>query len=141
MKFTKDNIKKIERFIEIKNRGYYANGNELQAVYNEVFEVNKPATNCGSCIRQRITELENALNAFKRKGQSLGFTDVYQYIDKIESEISSPVEAIDSVSSDEPRPSKGLEGNEVALPTVVKVEEENKPVVKKAGRPRKNDVK
>ena len=126
MKFTKDNIKKIERFIEIKNRGYYANGTELQAVYNEVFEVNKPATNCGSCIRQRITELENALNAFKRNGQLSGFTDVYQYIDEIEaikSEISAPVEASDSVSSDEP--------------TVVKVEEKNKPVVKKAGRPKK----
>ena len=126
MKFTKDNIKKIERFIEIKNRGYYANGTELQAVYNEVFEVNKPATNCGSCIRQRITELETALNAFKRNGQLSGFTDVYQYIDEIEaieSEISSLVEAIDSVSSDEP--------------TTMKVEEKNKPVVKKAGRPKK----
>lgn len=126
MKFTKDNVKKIERFIEIKNRGYYANGTELQAVYNEVFEVNKPATNCGSCIRQRITELENALNAFKRNGQLSGFTDVYEYIDEIEaieSEISSPVEASDSVSSDEP--------------TTMKVEEKNKPVVKKAGRPKK----
>lgn len=126
MKFTKDNVKKIERFIEIKNRGYYANGTELQAVYNEVFEVNKPATNCGSCIRQRITELENALNAFKRNGQLSGFTDVYKYIDEIEaieSEISAPVEPSDSISSYEP--------------TTMKVEEKNKPVIKKAGRPKK----
>ena len=126
MKFTKDNVKRIEKFIKIKNRGYYASGTELQAVYNEVFEVNKPATNCGSCIRQRITELENALNAFKRNGQISGFTDVYEYIDEIEaieSEISAPVEPSDSVSGDEP--------------TTMKVEEKNKPVIKKAGRPKK----
>ena len=126
MKFTKDDVKLIEKLIKIKNAGYYASGNEVTDVYNRVLEKRVASTGCGQCIRQRITELENALNAFKRNGQLSGFTDVYEYIDEIEaikSEISSPVEAFDSVSSDEP--------------TTMKVEEENKPVIKKAGRPKK----
>ena len=67
MKFTKEDIEKIEKFISIKNRGYYANGGELTVVYNRVLEKNVPPTNCGSCIRQRIQELENALNQFKKQ--------------------------------------------------------------------------
>lgn len=129
MKFTKDNIKKIERFIEIKNRGYYANGTELQAVYNEVFEVNKPATNCGSCIRQRIQELENVLRAFKRNGEMSGFTDVYQYIDEINA-IESEIKPSESVSTPEPIVMKVEENKAVREP-------KNKPVIKKAGRPKK----
>lgn len=129
MKFTKDNVKKIERFIEIKNRGYYANGNELQAVYNEVFEVNKPATNCGSCIRQRIQELENVLRAFKRNGEMSGFTDVNAYIDEINA-IESEIKPSESVSTPEPTVMKVEENKAVSEP-------KNKPVIKKAGRHKK----
>lgn len=65
MNFTKENIELIRKFVEIKNRGYYASGAEVTKVYNEVLGKNLPTTNCGSCIRQRIGELENALNQFK----------------------------------------------------------------------------
>lgn len=66
MKWTSDDVAMVEKFIDIKNRGYYCNGRELTEVYNRVLQKNVPPTNCGSCIRQRIQELENALNAFKR---------------------------------------------------------------------------
>jgi hypothetical protein len=65
MKFTKEDIEKIEKFIDIKNRGYYADGGQVTSVYNRVLEKNVNVTNCGSCLRGRIQELENALNHFK----------------------------------------------------------------------------
>lgn len=66
MKFTKEDIELIEKFIDIKNRGYYADGKQVTDCYNRVLEKNLNVTNCGSCLRGRIQELENALNAFKR---------------------------------------------------------------------------
>ena len=65
MKFTKEDIEKIEKFIDIKNRGYYADGGQVTSVYNRVLEKNVNVTNCGSCLRGRIQELEAALNHFK----------------------------------------------------------------------------
>ena len=65
MKFTKEDIERIEKFIDIKNRGYYADGGQVTEVYNRVLEKNVNVTNCGSCLRGRIQELENALNQFK----------------------------------------------------------------------------
>ena len=67
MKWTNEDVKLVEKFIQIRNKGYYANGSELTEVYNRVLEKNVPPTNCGSCIRARITELENALNQFKKQ--------------------------------------------------------------------------
>ena len=69
MKFTDEDIKLIKKFVDIKNRGYYANGSEVTEVYNRVLEKRVNPTNCGSCIRQRICELEGALTQFERKLQ------------------------------------------------------------------------
>ncbi len=69
MKFTDEDIKLIKKFVDIKNRGYYASGSEVTEVYNRVLEKRVAPTNCGSCIRQRICELEGALNQFERKLQ------------------------------------------------------------------------
>ena len=66
MKFTDEDVKLIEKFIEIRNRGYYADSVQLTEVYNRVLEKSAPPTNCGSCMRARIGELETALNQFKK---------------------------------------------------------------------------
>lgn len=66
MKFTKEDIELIEKFIDIKNKGYYVSGEQLTEVYNRVLEKNVKVTNCGSCLRQRVCELEDALNHFKK---------------------------------------------------------------------------
>lgn len=66
MKFTDEDVKLIEKFIEIRNRGYYADSAQLNDVYNRVLEKNVPPTSCGSCMRARISELETALNQFKK---------------------------------------------------------------------------
>ena len=66
MKWTNDDVTMVEKFIEIKNKGYYCDGGQLTEVYNRVLEKNVPPTNCGSCMRARISELETALNSFKK---------------------------------------------------------------------------
>ena len=53
---------KIRKFEEIKNKGMYASGVEVTEVYNRVLNKRLPSTNCGSCIRQRVQEMVNALN-------------------------------------------------------------------------------
>lgn len=71
MKFTKEDIELIEKFIEIKNKGYYADGKQVTDCYNRVLERNVNVTNCGSCLRQRVNELEVALNHFKSLSDSV----------------------------------------------------------------------
>ena len=66
MKWNNEDVVLVEKFIDIKNRGYYCDGGQLTEVYNRVLEKNAPPTNCGSCMRARIGELETALNQFKK---------------------------------------------------------------------------
>ena len=69
MNWIKEDIEMVEKFIEIKNRGMYADGAQLTEVYNRVLDKRVNTTNCASCIRARIKELEDALNYFKRMSQ------------------------------------------------------------------------
>lgn len=66
MKWTNEDVALVEKFIDIKNKGYYCDGTQLTEVYNRVLEKHLTPTNCGSCIRQRINELEGALQQFKK---------------------------------------------------------------------------
>lgn len=83
MKWTSDDVKFVEKAIEVRNKGYYIDGRQLTEVYNRVLEKRANPTNCGSCIRQRINELEGALNSFKRLSEKLNDNKV---------EDNSPVE-------------------------------------------------
>lgn len=65
MKWSKEDIELVEKFIEIKNKGYYCDGMQLTQIYNRVLEKNVNVTNCGTCLRVRVGELEAALNQFK----------------------------------------------------------------------------
>lgn len=115
MNINQEDIKLIEKFIEIKNKGYYADGKQLTEVYNRVLNKNANVTSCGSCLRQRVNELEAALNYIKeltKKQEEL----------KVSNEVKN--EEVDNVTPDE---NKAFD------------EAENKPTEKKrVGRPRKN---
>ena len=65
--WTKENIEFVEKAIEVKNKGYYLDGTQLTQKYNEILGKRLNPTNCGSCIRGRIQELENALNHYKEQ--------------------------------------------------------------------------
>lgn len=64
--WTSEDVKLVEKFIEIKNKGYYVSGEELTSAYNRILGKNVNVTNCGSCLRHRVGELEDALNRFKK---------------------------------------------------------------------------
>ena len=72
---TEDDIKFVEKAIELKNKGFYIDSKQLTEVYNRVLNKRATPSNCGSCNRQRITELESALLHFKaseaKKAQEL----------------------------------------------------------------------
>ena len=65
MNWTKEDIELVEKFIDIKNRGYYCDGTQLTQVYNRVLGKNVNVTNCGTCLRGRVSELEASLRYFK----------------------------------------------------------------------------
>lgn len=67
MIWTDEDVKLVEKFIEIRNKGYYCDGAQLTAVYNRVLQKNVNVTNCGSCLRQRVNELADALDRFKKQ--------------------------------------------------------------------------
>lgn len=67
MIWTKEDIEKVEKFIEIRNKGYYCDGTQLTEVYNRVLQKHVNPTSCGSCLRQRVNELADALDRFKRQ--------------------------------------------------------------------------
>ena len=70
MKWNKEDIEKVEKFIEIRNKGYYCDGAQLTEVYNRVLEKHVNPTNCGSCLRQRVNELAEALERFKKLSEA-----------------------------------------------------------------------
>lgn len=82
MKWTNEDIEKVEKFIQIKNRGMYCDSKQLNEVYNRVLEKNATPTSCGSCMRHRISELETALKSFKKQAELSGLT-VSQLVDEI----------------------------------------------------------
>lgn len=64
--WTSEDVQLVEKFIDIKNRGFYVDGGQLTEAYNRILHKNVNVTQCGSCLRQRVNELEEALNRFKR---------------------------------------------------------------------------
>lgn len=65
MVWTEEDIEKVRKFIEIKRRGHYVETHELTTVYNRVLEKHVNNTSCGSCLRQRVEELERALMRYE----------------------------------------------------------------------------
>ena len=57
----------VEKFIDIRRRGYYVDSGQLTSVYNRVLNKSVRPTNCGTCLSQRVKELEAALNRYKAK--------------------------------------------------------------------------
>lgn len=64
--WTSEDIRLVEKFIEIRNKGYYVSGEELTSAYNRILNKRVNVTQCGSCLRQRVNELEESLNRYKR---------------------------------------------------------------------------
>lgn len=81
--FNKEDIEIVKKFIDIRNRGYYASGQQVTEVYNRVLHKNSPSTNCGSCIRGRISELEKALREFEKLSEKVQETVKTEEVDNV----------------------------------------------------------
>ena len=68
--WTKEDIELVEKFIDIRNRGFYVSGEQLTSAYNRILHKNANVTQCGSCLRHRVGELEDALNQFKKLSEA-----------------------------------------------------------------------
>lgn len=67
MIFTEEDKKLVRKYIDIKNKGYIVSGKDLTSAYNRILEKNRSVTNCSSCLRSMVTELENALRQWEAK--------------------------------------------------------------------------
>lgn len=67
MIFTEEDKKLVKKFISIKNRGLYVDSMQLTEAYNRILEKNVRNTTCGSCMRARVSELENALKQWEKE--------------------------------------------------------------------------
>ena len=67
MIFTEEDKTLVRKFISIKNRGLYVDSMQLTEAYNRILEKNVRNTTCGSCMRARVSELENALKQWEKE--------------------------------------------------------------------------
>lgn len=69
MSITNEDLKLIDKFNEIMQHGYYADGAQVTELYNRVINPQKPLTptNCSACIRRRISDLVNFKNKFEKQ--------------------------------------------------------------------------
>lgn len=71
--FNDEDIMRIERWAEYLSKGAFGNSKEITETYNRVFDgvmskVN--VTSCGSCLRNRINTLNNALKEWRVYNES-----------------------------------------------------------------------
>lgn len=119
MNWTKDDIALVEKLVDIRNRGYFADGKQVTDLYNKILNKNLPTTNCSSCIRARITELENALKRFKKQAELSGLT-ASQLIDEI-NDIKADLSPSESVTEEDETTIKEDENKAAMKARMVKV--------------------
>ena len=69
--WTNEDVKLVERFVEIRKKGFYVDSQQLTNTYNRILGKHVANTTCGSCLSQRVRELEAALNQFKRQVENI----------------------------------------------------------------------
>lgn len=70
MTISSSDIKLVEQFHDILNRGYYADSQQVTSLFNKLIRIPQglqPAqpTNCATCIRRRILELVDFVTKIK----------------------------------------------------------------------------
>ena len=93
MNWTNEDIELVEKFIEIRNKGFYVSGEQLTEVYNRVLNKHVAVTNCGSCLRGRVSELEAALNQFKRLSEKASEAKTEVKVDNTKEEENASLDA------------------------------------------------
>ena len=87
---TNEDIEQIQKFKQIRDKGYYVSGADVTKVYNRVLHQNVEVTNCSSCIRRRIGELVHVMDTFLKQMELSGCTTA----DELNNEIKAIEEEI-----------------------------------------------
>lgn len=103
MIWTDEDVKLVEKFIEIRNKGYYVSGEQLTEVYNRVLNKRVNVTSCGSCLRQRVNELADALDRFKRQ---IALEEEQKKAEEPKEETINEVSSANSVCTKKPKAKK-----------------------------------
>lgn len=74
MEISSDDLKLIEQFHNILNRGYYADSQQVTSLFNKLIRVPQGlqpvnVTNCATCIRRRILDLVNFASKIKEESK------------------------------------------------------------------------
>lgn len=69
MTITNEELKMIDEFNHIMQKGYYADGAQVTELYNKLVTPERPvaSTNCSACIRRRISELVECKKKFEKQ--------------------------------------------------------------------------
>ena len=75
MTISSSDIKLVEQFHDILNRGYYADSKQVTDEYNKLIRVPQGlppvnVTNCASCLRRRILELVDFVTNVKNQSKN-----------------------------------------------------------------------
>ena len=87
---TNEDIEQIQKFKQIRDKGYYVSGADVTKLYNKVLHQNVEVTNCSSCIRRRIGELVHVMDTFLKQMELSGCTTA----DELNNEIKAIEEEI-----------------------------------------------
>lgn len=74
MEISSSDIKLVEQFHDILNRGFYCDSNAVTELYNKLIrnpqglQLAQP-TNCASCLRRRILELVDFVTNVKKQSK------------------------------------------------------------------------
>ena len=74
MNISSDDLKLIEQFHDILNRGYYADSKSVTDEYNKIVRKSQGlspvnVTNCATCLRRRILELVDFVTNVKNQSK------------------------------------------------------------------------
>lgn len=66
---TNEQIEKIEQLSYARQRNMRVNAKEVTELYNQVTGKNAKTTTCSTCLRNRISEMEQVLKKYKENEQ------------------------------------------------------------------------
>ena len=75
MEISSDDIRLVEQFHDILNRGYFCDSKQVSDEYNKLIRIPQGltpvnVTNCATCIRRRILELVDFVSKIKENSKN-----------------------------------------------------------------------
>ena len=75
MEISSDDIRLVEQFHDILNRGYFCDSKQVSDEYNKLIRIPQGltpvnVTNCATCLRRRILELVDFVSKIKENSKN-----------------------------------------------------------------------